>query len=190
MKDFNVDAEFLEDGEYVLWAFGDLTPKKPWKYAVWGSILFALIYGSFQVYSTLNAWETWQGAWSRLAIIGLIAVVIIANIVGLIRNKSTKGKGHYPKQQSEYFVGMVTNNRLVLYSADREQDIILRRGDVKSVHLDYSNGARALRLELMANAVLPRVVITTSGDITAAKKLIEDGFLVGRSEGSAKKVQA
>ena len=191
---YKVDSDLLEDGEHVLWAFGDLAPKRPWKYPLWVSALFLLIFGVFEVYNATKTWDYLKEAWSdpevlKMLVIGLLIPLVIL-LVGLIVRKRANAKGLRPGQQSEYYVGMITNSRLVLYSAAREQDIVLRRGDIETVHLDYSNGARALRLVLSEDAALSQIIITTSADILSAKKLIEDCFIRNQVADSVEGMQA
>jgi len=181
MTNYNVDTELLEDGEHVLWAFGDLAPKKSWKYSLWVSALLILLFGTVQVYNAVKTWESLKESSQELW--GMIAIGILVTLIGLGAIMRGNRKKPRPEQQSEYFVGMITNKRMVLYSATREQDIVLRRGDIEEAHLDYSNGARALRLDLSKNSALAQVVFTTSGDILTAKKLLEDRFIMPHAAG-------
>ncbi|MCF6275903.1 MAG: hypothetical protein L3J05_09090 [Robiginitomaculum sp.] len=113
--DIRVDPELLEDGEHVLWAIGDLTPKKQWKYAVWGGVLFALCFGIYQVYAGVQVWEFLKGEWQDPKILWVLVLGLGVSIIVWVANIWDKHKGISPEQQSEYYVGMITNQRLVLF---------------------------------------------------------------------------
>jgi len=181
---YKIDPNLLEDGEHVLWAQEDIAPRKSWKYAYWIIVALGILANGYRVFVDVQSWQHFTEVWTDpegWRFFGISAVAIFA--VWMFLNWAI-GKGWTLKQQSEHYVGMITNNRLVLHSAVQKENIILWRGDIETVQLDYSNGARALRLALSDNATIPQVVITTSGDILAAKKLIEDRFIINQAAGS------
>lgn len=176
--DIRIDPDLLEDGEHVLWAVGDLTPKREWKYAAWGGILFVLLFGIYEIYASAQAWEFFKNGWQNPKVLWMVIWGISASAIVWAANLWAKRKGISPEQQSEYYVGLITNQRLVLYSADRAPEIVIRPGEVTGIKQDYSNGAPALKLDLKAGAPLSSVTIVTSADLTKAKMLIENGFMV------------
>jgi len=173
---YKIDSDLLEDGEHVLWSVGNFKPKIKWKYAVWFTMFFGVIAMLFQVYSMQQTWENMQKTWGeatalRAAVIGLIVMGVIVGIVRL-----SKRKNLVPEKQSAYYVGMITNHRVVLFNADRGADYTLFPGDILRVNSDYNNGAPALRLDLMNGE--PPVTIVTSANLSKAKQFIESGFLM------------
>ncbi|MCF6221855.1 MAG: hypothetical protein L3J65_12155 [Robiginitomaculum sp.] len=180
---YKIDTDLLEDGEHVLWAVGNLKPKRTWKYAVWAAMFFGVIAMLLQAYSLQQTWESMQKTWGeagalRGVVIGMMLAGIIAGLVQFVKRKDKA-----PEKQSAYYVGMITNHRLVLFNADRGADYTLFPGDISSVNSDYSNGAPALRLDLMNGE--PPVTIVTSANLSKAKQLIESGFLTRHAVAAA-----
>jgi hypothetical protein len=179
MTDFNVAHELLEDGEHVSWAHESLAPRRNnWKYAYWGGyILLALVMG-YWVFKNIRPWQHFHDVWANPEVWRIIVIGGVAIFATWLIQRWAGGKSWIPgnnHEQDEFYVGLISNQRVLLLNANYRDDIILYPGEISGIYLDYSNGARALRLDLSNGE--PSVTIVTSGDIAEVKQLIERGFV-------------
>ncbi len=172
-----VDPNLLEDGEHVLWAVGNLKPNKKRTFPKWAHKLLIIFYYISLGGLFVLSWQAAKNVRDLPHFIRQNAVLVPTVILILGISNWLNRKGKSLKQQSEYYVGLITSQRLVLYSASREQDIVIRPGEVIGIKRDYSNGAPALKLTLTTSAPLPNVTIATAGDLGQARSLIENGFM-------------
>jgi len=174
-----IDPELLEDGEHVLWAHDNLAPKKRKAFIRWLLLLASILAGLFSLYMNFSSWQRLKDTLLNLEnwhVLGIGVVALALVLIWWIWNWAMD-KYWFPKDQSGYYVGMITNQRLVLLNANRGDDYTLFPGDITGVYMDYSNGARALRLELSGGAPEASIITVTAGDLAQTKRMIESGFL-------------
>lgn len=186
MTDFNVDPELLEDGEHVLWATKGLEGNKRGALFVFGWTILGLLGALFLVYSNFQSLKHFTEVWTNPEVWRVLGIGGLAIAITLMIQRWAVGKGWISEEQSEFYVGLITNQRLVVFSADHIEEIVLLPGQVKAVNFDYSNGARALSLELTSDAPMPHVTISSAGDIDTAKRMIESGFIDAKHAGATR----
>ncbi len=173
--EYKIDTELLEDGEYVLWAVGNLKPKKKWVYPKWLERMMTIFYYVILFGCLIVSWQVIKNGRDITQLLGQISAPMFMVLIIMTINMWAKSRGVNLEHQSAYYVGMITNRRLVLFNADRGADHTLYPGDISSVQADFHNGARALRLDLSDGK--SHVTMVTSGNLAKAKQLIESGFL-------------